>query len=331
MKRWLRTIVGIGIALALQTATVAHAQSFTTELRVGDPYRGSVYFQSAPDLRLIPGSDVYTIRGDAGYDLYRYDGWYYLVDDGEWYRARSWRGPFTFVGMNTVPRAVVTVPNRFRSSWEASTTYRPGTGRSVITETRVRPGRRYRGTYLEFDTQPRMSMIPGTRVWYVRDDRGFDRDLYRYNNRWYYVEDGVWYVASSWQGPFFTMRWQNVPAAVRRVPPSYRRTWVWARARDYDDRYRTVVRVGERYRGSLMFDYEPRMSIIPGTSVYFNREESDADLYRYGNSWYLVDDGIWYRATSWRGPFIRISSGSVPSAVFRVPAGYRKTWVPTID
>ena len=73
------------------------------------------------------------------------------------------------------------------------------------------------------------------------------------------------------------------------------------------------------------------MSIVPGTSVYFNREESDVDLYRYGNSWYLVDDGVWYRATSYRGPFVRISTGSVPNAVFRIPAGYRKTWVPTID
>ena len=143
--------------------------------------------------------------------------------------------------MNTVPNAVVTIPVGYRRAWETESLYSrddslrqgyssgrgysSGTGRHVITDTRVVPGRRYRGTYLTFRTPPRMSVIPGSRVWYVRDDYDFDRDLYRFNNRWYYVENGVWYVASSWRGPFFTMWWQDVPAGVRRVPPSYRRTW----------------------------------------------------------------------------------------------------------
>ena len=179
--------------------------------RVGDPYRGSVYFDSAPSLNVILGTDVYTIRGNPSYDLYRHDGWYYLVDDGPWYRARSWQGPFTYMPMNTVPNAVVTIPVGYRRAWETESSYSrddslrqgyssgrgysSGTGRHVITDTRVVPGRRYRGTYLTFRTPPRMSVIPGSRVWYVRDDYDFDRDLYRFNNRWYYVENGVWYVA----------------------------------------------------------------------------------------------------------------------------------------
>jgi hypothetical protein len=73
------------------------------------------------------------------------------------------------------------------------------------------------------------------------------------------------------------------------------------------------------------------MSIIPGTSVYFMRDEADYDVYRYGNSWYLVDSGNWYRAPSWRGPFVRIRMNAVPRAVFTIPSGYRKTWVPNMD
>lgn len=332
MKRWTRIIVGMGVALLLQTAAQAYAQRVHTEINVGDPYRGTVYFRSAPDMRLIPDSDVYSIRGNTEYDLYRYNGWFYLVDDGAWYRARSWEGPFTYVRMNSVPRAVVTVPTTYRRTW-TQTTYTPRTGRHEVTEVRsVRPGLRYRGDYLTFQVQPRMRVIPGTRVWYVRDDHDFDRDLYRFGNRWYYVENGVWYVASSWRGPFYTMRWRDVPASVRRVPAPYRRTWNWSRVDNGYSDTRTVVRVGERYRGSRFVLYdEPRMSIIPGTSVYYLREEADYDLYRYGNSWYMVDDGIWYRATSWRGPFARIAAGSVPRAVFEIPSGYRKTWVPTID
>lgn len=357
MKRWTRIIVGLGIALSLPTAARAQTyrgyttdRSYTT-INVGDPYRGSITFRSAPDLTLIPNTNVYTLRADADYDLYRYDGWYYMVDDGSWYRARSWRGPFTYIQMGSLPRDVVSVPMRYRRTWSTNTSSSTRVTRDgrryVIRETTVvRPGRRYRGTYLSFRTQPRMTIVPGTRVYYVRDDR-FDRDLYRYGNNWYYVENGVWYVADSWRGPYFTMRWREVPASVRRLPSTYRRTWTFAGARDVDeddDYYRdrntridystdrstrTVVRVGDR--SDFVLDMAPSMSIIPGSSVYFSRDEADYDLYRYGNSWYLADNGEWYRAGSWRGPFLRIQTGSVPRAVFTIPSGYRKTWVPTGD
>src|SRR5215212_8928252 len=76
-------------------------------INVGDPYSGTLTFRSAPDMMLIPNSNVYTVRGTTDYDLYRYDGNFYLVDDGNWYRAQSWRGPFNYVRRESVPRAVV--------------------------------------------------------------------------------------------------------------------------------------------------------------------------------------------------------------------------------
>jgi hypothetical protein len=340
VKRWTRTFVGIAIALSFQAAAHARADRIYTNINVGDPYRGDVEFRTAPDLMPIPGTSVYTIRGDNGYDLYRYDGTYYLVDNGTWYRASSWRGPFTYIRMNSVPSAVVSVPMRFRRAWSSVTAREvvpsEGTGRYVETETRVyHPGRRYTGSYLSFRRAPRMDVIPGTSVYYIRND-DFDHDFYRYGSRWYYVEDGVWYVSDTWRGPFFTIRWRDVPASVRHVPGTYRRTWTWAGATDMDrDRYTrggVTVRVGERYRGTdLDLTSPPHMSIIPDTDVYFMRNEADYDLYRYGDTWYLVDNGLWYRAASWRGPFYRIRMSSVPTAVTDIPSGYRKTWVPTSD
>jgi hypothetical protein len=341
VKRWTRILVGLGIALSLQTAAHARADRIYTTINVGDPYRGTLTFQSAPDLTLIPNTSVYTLRDDTDYSLYRFDGWYYLVDDGYWYRARSWRGPFTYVRMGTVPRDVVTVPMRYRRNWSTttSTDYPEGsrvTRRYTVRDSRfVRPGQRYRGASLMFRTQPRMAMVPGTRVFYVRGDT--DRDLYRYGSNWYYVENGVWYVADSWRGPFFTMRWRDVPVTVRRVPANYRRNWTYAGANDYEENNdtdngadtRAVVRIGSR--GDFEIDTVPSMSIIPGTSVYFSRDEADYDLYRYGSSWYLADNGDWYRADSWRGPFLRIRTSSVPRPVFTIPSGYRKTWAPVND
>ncbi len=69
------------------------------------------------------------------------------------------------------------------------------------------------------------------------------------------------------------------------------------------------------------------MAIIPETNVSYLRDESDYDLYQYGGSWYLMDGGNWYRARSWRGPFVYIARSTVPEAVLTIPAGYRKNWV----
>ncbi len=90
-----------------------------------------------------------------------------------------------------------------------------------------------------------------------------------------------------------------------------------------------TVPLGDRYgRSALELRTEPRMAIIPETRVYYIRDESDYDLYRHGDLWYFVDKGNWYRAHSWRGPFVFVRTGLVPRAVLTVPAGYRRNWVP---
>jgi len=333
MKRCTTWIVGLGITAALLAAAPAYSQ---TTLRVGDPYEGTALeFRSLPRMVLIPNTRVYTINdNNFQHDLYRHGGYWYFVDDGNWYRAASWQGPFLYVRTNTVPRDVWNVPTEYRTTWSPT---RKGQ-RQVVTTRSV--GERYRGTELTFRTQPRMARIPRTRVDYVRSDwrDGFENDLYRYANRWYYVENGDWYQASSWRGPFYYVRFSDVPRQVRTVPTGYRRAWVTTMTdsdRDWRTErreYRPAGRVGMRYTGNISFTLDggqPRMAIIPGSSVYYLRDESDADLYRYRDNWYLVDDGVWYRADSWRGPFYSLRTMDVPTPILRIPSGYRKTWVPT--
>ncbi|HEU4725562.1 MAG TPA: hypothetical protein VFU59_09745 [Candidatus Eisenbacteria bacterium] len=86
------------------------------------------------------------------------------------------------------------------------------------------------------------------------------------------------------------------------------------------------VSVGDRYDGAtLAFRSEPRVVLVPDTKVYYVRDR-DCDLYRYGRYWYFVEDGFWYRASSWRGPFVHIRVGSVPRSVVTVPVKYRRHW-----
>lgn len=97
----------------------------------------------------------------------------------------------------------------------------------------VHIGDAYRGASLSFHSEPRVVVVPGSRVHYVRD---FDRDLYRFRNHWYFVENGFWYRSKSWGGPFRHVNFRAVPVEIRRLPARYRQRW-YAPYRDHDRRW----------------------------------------------------------------------------------------------
>lgn len=86
------------------------------------------------------------------------------------------------------------------------------------------------------------------------------------------------------------------------------------------------LHVGDPYRGlSLHFRSNPDMALIPATQVYYTRNY-DHDLYRYGRSWYYVEDDCWYQSSSYNGPFVQIDVSSVPRQIYTVPTSYRRAW-----
>ena len=86
----------------------------------------------------------------------------------------------------------------------------------------LRIGDPYRGPRMVFRSQPDIVVVPGTRVYYVRD---YDYDLYRYGGFWYYNYDGGWYRARRYNGPFVYVGYRSVPHEVAYVPVRYRRHW----------------------------------------------------------------------------------------------------------
>ncbi len=105
------------LACASSASSAVAGTSVSVNLRIGDPYRGpDVVFVHEPDIVLVPASRVYYVR-NCDYDLYRYGSYWYYQYDGGWYRARSHRGPFVFISYRSVPRAVYTVPVKYRRHW----------------------------------------------------------------------------------------------------------------------------------------------------------------------------------------------------------------------
>jgi len=86
----------------------------------------------------------------------------------------------------------------------------------------MRVGDPYRGPRLVFESEPDIVVVPGSRVYYVRN---YDYDVYRYGSYWYYNYDGGWYRARRYDGPYVYVGYQSVPRSVAYVPVRYRRHW----------------------------------------------------------------------------------------------------------
>lgn len=106
----------------------------------------------------------------------------------------------------------------------------------------IQIGDPYHGASLAFRSEPRVIVVPGTRVYHANN---FDRDLYRFRNHWYFVEAGQWYRSRSWRGPFRHVHFRAVPREIRMIPVSHRRQWYapyrdgrrWEQARSRDREY----------------------------------------------------------------------------------------------
>ena len=347
----------MGLAFAF-VAPAGHAIAYTSpsfRLQIGDRYRGpDMGFTREPNAVSIPGREgVYYVQ-DADNDVYRYNNTWYMNYNGDWYRASTYSGPWTFVGYRSVPREVCTVPTGYRTGWSdyRDTHYdwnRPDsysdnnsgdTYSNTTSGATLRIGDRYRGPDLGFYNEPRVYPVRGSSgVYYVRDN---NHDVYRYGNSWYMNYNGDWYRANNYRGPWVFVGYRSVPREIYMVPTQYRRNW-----RNYHDRHYTgrdrnwrnggrgrygdnganvTLRMGDRYRGPNMgFTDMPNMMRVPGRGVYYV-QDSDYDVYRTGNYWYMNYNGDWYRADSYRGPWMFVGFRSVPRDVYTVPTQYRRGW-----
>lgn len=197
-------------------------------------------------------------------------------------------------------------------------------GRYIGSNSVARAGTR-NSTYA-FRSQPRMTMVPGTRVYVV--DRNYTNpnyDVLQYGNTYYVYNNRDWYAARTWRGPFVRIDDAVVPMAFHRVSAEHWRNypsdWTDTNA-DYGfDNTRTYVQPPR-----IAFRSEPRMRMVPGTRVYaINRAytNTDYDMFRYGDTYYLYSDGNWFAARSWRGPFVAVDDREVPVAFQSVP---REEW-----
>jgi hypothetical protein len=111
----LRHIVS-SIALVMACASCASTGTSYFGFEVGvrsAPPPPRVVLAGDPHLVVVEGSGVFVVdNAPSDYDMFRYGSYWYVCYDGYWYRARSYNGTYTVVDVRSVPRRVVSVPER---------------------------------------------------------------------------------------------------------------------------------------------------------------------------------------------------------------------------
>lgn len=71
---------------------------------------------------------------------------------------------------------------------------------------------------------------------------------------------------------------------------------------------------------AIVFSSPPSMVLVPGTRVYVVRagDRPAYDYYRYGSTYYIYNDGYWYRSTAYNGPYRVIETRYVPRQIVTV-------------
>jgi len=303
MKGLMAWMVGVPLTLSLVAAPVVSAECYDTGARSSAysptgywPANQTVAVVGAP-MTMSNGMRVYFVSDDPAYDLSGAGEFWYLVNDGTAFHATSYRSPAAYVRMTTAnPHEVVMIPAEYRQDWLAVA----AGDRPVRCLTSPR-------STLDVDMNPAQAAL----VYFTPG--GPDRAQYTTAR---YADTGTRYRAYH----------------PRRKATVHRRTHTarYSAARRVHHRHRVAAVSHRRRAATASYSYAERttryepavVAAAPAVEVEVKADTPGHEMFQCNDSWYRVDNGMWSRAESWRGPFVRVKKGTVPREV-RMSAKHR--------
>jgi hypothetical protein len=237
---------------------------------------------------------------------------FYIVLAGRWYHANSLNGPWSYQAADELPIAFANIP---RDSEQAdSRVYVAGTeeAREAILDAEVpQTAAVQRGKAdidVEYDGEPEYASVDGTDLVYIRNTGS---TVLMSDGLFYLVENGVWYVSATANGP-----WQvsdHRPQEVETILPTspvYNSKYVHV----YDSTP-NVVYVGYTpgYTGSYVY----HNTILYGTGWHYRPWVSPRYYYPRHSTW-----GFSVAYNSWSGWNFGLGWAWGPFSVGYYPGGY---------
>jgi hypothetical protein len=229
-----------------------------------------------PNLVPIDGTQLLYVTNSSG-NIFKHlrDNKTYVLLSGRWFRASSLSGAWEFVPPRDLPPDFEKIPDESpKENVKASV---PGTlqAREALIANKIPQTSKIsrddaRFIPLEFDGEPQLAAIEGTTMDYVVNCA---TPVIKVDYQtWYALENGVWFVASSLDGPWLLA--DSVHSVIYTIPPSSPLHYV------------TYVKI---YKATSRYVY---VGYTPG---YYGTVVSD-DVVVYGTGYYYTPwiGSVWY-------------------------------------
>jgi hypothetical protein len=243
-----------------------------------------ILFDGQPAYKPIPGTQLSYANNTMSYVfLYAKTNEVYHLTQGRWFSAKSLDGPWTFATPD-LPEDFARIPQTSPASQVLASV--PGTGEAkdavllalVPTTAVVDPKAAAAAAKVTYDGEPKFAPIEGTSMHYATNT---GEKVIRIRDVYYLCLQGVWFFASTPQGP-----WQTAPSApkeVQEIPPSspvYNVTYV-AQETLSDGSVEASYTSG--YMGAFVIGVTAGAIICGGTGYYY---PPYVGFYGYGYPYY---------------------------------------------
>jgi hypothetical protein len=188
---------------------------------------------------------------------------------------------------------------------------------------------------IEIKGGPKYEPIPGTRLKYVANTNG---NIFRIEDGEYYILiSGRWFKANALDGPWTFVNPAEMPPDFARIPTNSPKAIVLASVPGTPEAKEALIAnsipqtatiTRSEAKLTVQYDGEPMFVPIQDTSLSYAKNTSAAVIKLSEDSYYCVEAGVWFKASSPQGPWI--VADSVPAQIYEIPPSspvYNVTYV----
>lgn len=314
MKGLTATIVGVALTASLAAAPRVIANengevhSYSSQTSMTQPTyvdndgpmfepAGTMVHVVGPGMVMTPGSRIYLVNDDPAYDLSGAGDHWFLVGDGTAFQDNHWKNTAAFAATTGPDRPeVVPIFAEYRQDW-------------LAVAAGDRPVRTFNAPPSVMETGT--AVVPSSMV-YTNPE---SMDRYTYSSTQY---------TETPKRKATVRRTHTARYSKARVHHRHRATYTAATRRHHYQATSTVKRhrrttVTSTYHRPARYSYaETAPASNEGmytTTVSQRTDETGHQVFQMHSSWYMKNNGDWFRAASWRGPYVKVSKGLVPREV----------------
>jgi hypothetical protein len=258
---------------------------------------------------------------NTNWDLFQHPptNTYYLRNNDNWLKTTDLKTPWTRAG--ALPDAFKTLPAE--DNWKDVKANVPGKSIAASAVPKVFVSF-LPGELIVLTGEPSYLLVANTDLLWVSNT---ESDVFRLGKTGpvYYLVAGRWFSAPDFTGPW-TFATTSLPPAFKAIPLSHDRSRVLASVPGTDQAAEAVllaqvpqtarVNKKETKAPEVAFNGNPEFQPIEKTVVQ-RAVNTDKDVFKVGNAYYMCYQGVWFTSASASGPWNVASS--VPAEIYQIP------------